>query len=1228
MTKNQNLTFITYCCLILLTVSACNNSPRNVPFPLQESEFSEPITEKLIFSKPQKLEWVNINQDSFQPIKSEKFDLDKIPSKPIVLGNPIQLLKPMKDSKFDLNSFKDTLFNLDAAPTKKLRYKMALLGQPKRTKSSLPRLKDGASDNLLKFGLDQGLSGTVYSDIKQDKNGIIWIASDDGLNSFDGEYCETFSLGQGLLSPWIIRILIDKQDQIWVRYQLNNGVSVINKKTGIIKHITTSEGLSSNSVRGIMEDKKGRIWITTDKGINVINPKDGTIKLLTKDHPLSGNSYGKIFQDSKERIWVSGKYIDMIDVKAGIIKHIPGYFNTIVEDKGGHIWFGVYSMGVLMLDEKAGVLKQVGKEQGLSNEIPFGGLTFDEKDRLWIPTINDGVYVFNVREQTYQHFSTANGLSNDKVTSIFADNQHQIWIGLNGGEANIYNVAGGGIHHLSSNDGLSNETSFYYGFAQDSLSRVWVSSLAKTGIDIIDEKNGTFKTITKEHGLSGNSANDLMTDSKGRVWIVGGASAVDVIDPMAGIISHIDSAQGIDRKFTTTLFEDSKGQIWLSRDGLYVINEKNKTLKRLPKSNGLRATVLSFAEDNEGQIWVTTENGLQVINEKEGTIKHLLMDGLTSIEYSDINKDNNGNIWIGTNGHGLIMANLNTGTITRFTIANGLPNDVIYSINERDGSIWVGTGKGLCVITPNSTKANPGENIAWNIKNYGKPQGFLRLDHNPRSSLAQDGKLWFGISDVLTLMDKPQYDTILPPTFISNVDIMGKPQNFLSNKLIQSSLQKTDTIWSMKEDTFYLKTNLPKIVEYLHENNITWQGITGPFNLPVQLKLPYNQNQVDFHFTGMYLDNMDKTRYRYILEGVDKSWSEITEKANAEYRNLLHGKYTFKVSSRGFNGKWSKPVEFEFEINPPWWLSIWAYIFYGLCVVALGYATNIFMRRRLLTIERERTRERELAQAKEIEKAYSDLKSTQAQLIQSEKLASLGELTAGIAHEIQNPLNFVNNFSEVSGELVAEMEEEMKEGNTDIALEIASDLKQNLEKINHHGKRASSIVKGMLEHSRTSSGEKELIDINALADEYLRLAYHGLRAKDSSFNADFKTDFDENLPKIEVIPQDIGRVLLNLINNAFYATKGVKNPLVEIKTASVENGILVSVRDNGTGMSEEVKAKIFQPFFTTKPTGEGTGLGLSLAYDIVTKGHGGTLEVESTEAEGTTFVIQLPITIA
>ena len=275
-------------------------------------------------------------------------------------------------------------------------------------------------------------------------------------------------------------------------------------------------------------------------------------------------------------------------------------------------------------------------------------------------------------------------------------------------------------------------------------------------------------------------------------------------------------------------------------------------------------------------------------------------------------------------------------------------------------------------------------------------------------------------------------------------------------------------------------------------------------------------------------------------------------------------------------------------------------------------------------------------QKDKVESTLSQLKSTQAQLIQSEKLASLGELTAGIAHEIQNPLNFVNNFSEVSSELVSEMNQELDKGDIKEAKEIANDISQNLEKITLHGKRASSIVKGMLEHSRTSKGVKELTDINQLADEYLRLSYHGLRAKDNTFNSDFELIADENLPKIEVIPQDMGRVLLNLINNAFWAVnekskKGETGyePKVSVKTSSLSSGegrgeVCVEIKDNGQGMSETTKAKIFQPFFTTKPTGQGTGLGLSLAYDIVTKGHGGTLEVVSKEGVGSEFMITLP----
>ncbi|MEO6695990.1 MAG: ATP-binding protein [Ignavibacteria bacterium] len=268
-------------------------------------------------------------------------------------------------------------------------------------------------------------------------------------------------------------------------------------------------------------------------------------------------------------------------------------------------------------------------------------------------------------------------------------------------------------------------------------------------------------------------------------------------------------------------------------------------------------------------------------------------------------------------------------------------------------------------------------------------------------------------------------------------------------------------------------------------------------------------------------------------------------------------------------------------------------------------------------------------------KSLEELQAAQSLLIQSEKMASLGELTAGIAHEIQNPLNFVNNFSEVSTELVDEMNIEIEKGNTEDAKLIAKGLKQNLEKINHHGKRAGDIVKAMLQHSRSSSGVKELTDINALADEYLRLAYHGLRAKDKTFNATIKTDFDESIKNINVIPQDIGRVILNLITNAFYAVTEKKDAstslagqqyeaTVEVRTKKIGDKVEVKVRDNGSGIPQKVLDKIFQPFFTTKPTGQGTGLGLSLSYDII-KAHGGELKVQTKEGEGSEFIIQLNV---
>ena len=378
-----------------------------------------------------------------------------------------------------------------------------------------------------------------------------------------------------------------------------------------------------------------------------------------------------------------------------------------------------------------------------------------------------------------------------------------------------------------------------------------------------------------------------------------------------------------------------------------------------------------------------------------------------------------------------------------------------------------------------------------------------------------------------------------------------------------------------------------------------------------EIVLKHNENYFSFEFSSLSFHNPAKNQYAYQLEGVDKGWVYSGSRRYVAYTNIDPGTYVLKVKGTNNDGVWNEEgTSITIIINPPWWLTWWAYSIYGLLLIALAIIIYRYQRQRVIRAEREKAQKKELAQAKEIEKAYTELKNTQAQLIQSEKMASLGELTAGIAHEIQNPLNFVNNFSEVSNELMEEVEEERSKNQESrdekLVSEILSDIKQNLEKINHHGKRASSIVKGMLEHSRKSSGKKEPTNINALADEYLKLAYQSLRAKDKDFNATLETNFDPSLPKINVVSQDIGRVILNLITNAFYAVnerskKGETGyePKVSITTQLTANSqLLMAIKDNGSGIPSHIKDKIFQPFFTTKPTGQGTGLGLSLAYDL------------------------------
>jgi signal transduction histidine kinase len=370
--------------------------------------------------------------------------------------------------------------------------------------------------------------------------------------------------------------------------------------------------------------------------------------------------------------------------------------------------------------------------------------------------------------------------------------------------------------------------------------------------------------------------------------------------------------------------------------------------------------------------------------------------------------------------------------------------------------------------------------------------------------------------------------------------------------------------------------------------------------------LSYDQNYLQFHFVNAQ-DSARKS-FTYLLKGLDYEWINCESCTRVQYAHLDGGDYTFLVKTNEPN---AVPDEFSFTIEGNIWHEWWfvpMLFLYFLAIVGIGvYFFVLYQFRQKLKAQR---------------------------LIHKEKMASLAELTSGIAHEIQNPLNFVTNFSQLSIELAHELKEEIDAPNADLDLvrDLTEDLIQNQQKINQHGQRASGIVKGMLEHSRSTAGERRLTDINALAEENLRRSFQNLQMKNKTVQVEYMTDFDKTLPSVKIIPQEIDRVLVNLVSNAFYAVQQKSaldsepyQPTVWVTTKKVGNEVHISVRDNGMGMSETTKVKIFQPFFTTKPTGEGTGLGLSLTYDIVTKGHGGTIEVESAEGKGTEFIVKLPL---
>ena len=1230
------------CITLWIFFSGCN-TVNTVPFPLEESEFAQPVSKPLKFTEAEPIKWFITNPDSIKPLTEKKFDFNKLPSKTFDIGEPFPLLKPLDEKKFDFNTLPDTTFNLDKLPTQKLKFKTILLGAPKIIKAGLPKYKQGASRGVMEVSLDMGLPGAGKCFL-QDKYGQLWIGTDKGLCRYDGENWTIYSVDQGLVDDNISSLIEDNNGQIWAGS--NSGeIYIFNLRAGVVKQLADTFERGGSSW-GMMMDKDEQIWaVRNGSGIIIINTKNETVKKFGTKEGLVSVGGIKILQDSRGLIWMtSGNGINVIDLRTGKNKRIKkanglnsNFFVALMQDKEDRIWLGGDG-GINIIDFKKATIKLLWKDQGILVDGFISGFMQDNDGKIWIGTSKGTAYVLEEKSEMMEKFNIVPG-QNNIIYSFLKDNHSQIWIGSVNIGCYFINLNNGRPGNFTKADGLGDNS--MWSIKEDLQGNIWIGS--RGGIDVYNSATKTIKHLGMKQGLPSEINTSLLVDSKDRIWSGGGNnSAVCIIDIKKGTIKYLGREQGLVGGNWISFHEDKMGQMWIaSNDGeVQIVNLDEKMVKRITNAPELKNNqIYILKEDSRGQVWVgITGKGVDIIDPERKTIKHLTTSQrLINNDITTFIEDSEGKMWIGTQ-KGLDAADFKNNTLTSFTTNEGLANNGIWTLNERNRNIYAGTSNGLTILTF-AAKEN-GKQQIWKATSYGKAQGLAFVDFAANSSFfSKNNKLWAGIDNqILTVIDEPKPDTVIPSPYITGINIMDNPQLFSDRPFTESEIKNIDTIWNKEKESFYLNKQLPKDTGYLQKNKIQWNGTEGPYHLPVNLQLPYNQNYLSFTFTGNHVSNPDKALYRYILEGIDKNWSPVSDKPFSEnYRDLPSGKYTLKVSSKGMNGIWSNPAAFSFTILPPWWKTWWAYLIYAL--LFLG-ALRIFSkwRERNLRFEKEKLELQVNNRTKQLQESIENLKSTQSQLIQSEKMASLGELTAGIAHEIQNPLNFVNNFSEVSVELADELKTEID--NIDINPEkkkelesLIDDLVQNQQKINFHGKRADTIVKGMLQHSRSSSGVKEPTDMNVLADEYLRLSYHGLRAKDKSFNATMKTDFDERLPKINVVSQDVGRVILNLITNAFYSvTEKMKmkmngqayEPTVWVSTKKINNSIEVRVKDNGMGVPQKVLDKIFQPFFTTKPVGQGTGLGLSLSYDII-KTHGGELKVETKEGEGAEFIIQLPV---
>ncbi|HYE58000.1 MAG TPA: ATP-binding protein, partial [Rhodothermales bacterium] len=808
------------------------------------------------------------------------------------------------------------------------------------------------------------------------------------------------------------------------------------------------------------------------------------------------------------------------------------------------------------------------------------------------------------------------GLGGDGILNLLRDRQGNLWVGTGWGGLHRLDRTAGRARLLEYN--ASRPGAFPAHRIMDMTEApdgaVW--AVSDSGLFRLDLRTLTARRHSAPGELLGYGA---FVDRDGNLWTTTYPTAEAAArlvrrDARSGRVLDVFPRPN-QRPFPSymifnAVYRDPTGILWLAMSNVGLLRFDPATgashqypVRRSPRaglSDSLdNGTAYAPVMDRDGMLWVGTSlGGLNRLDPRTGQFRSYFDRAMGIRTPGVILEDRKGRLWFGTYRNGLFMLDRRTGRNTRYTTAQGLAHDFVAGIVEDEaGFLWLNTGGGVSRFDPERRT----------FRTFGPRDGVPSVG-NPHAALGtRSGRIFFSGSNGILVFDPRALSETAAPLMLA--------------------LETASFRFPSGQDS----------TRYLYDR---------------QVDVSHDATDVMFTFNGLDYVRPDAVRYQYRLYDGDEPdgvpWTEGGALGLARYTSIPPGRYRFEVRAASADGHWSAPQRVRLVVHPPWWQTGWAYALYALAVAGLLALLVQAVRHRArqrererLREERERAKDRELAQAKEIEKAYTQLKATQQQLIQQEKLASLGALTAGIAHEIKNPLNFVNNFAQLSRELVEEIKSERGEKPelrvADVE-DVLMDLADNVARIEEHGRRADGIVKNMLMHARSGSGRREPTPLNALVEEAANLAYHGMRAQRAGVDVVLETSLDPAVGVVSVVPQEISRVVLNLAGNALYAVAARKEraggqgdgaapgesfvPTVRVSTHAVGGAVEIRVWDNGGGIPEAVRAKVFEPFFTTKPAGEGTGLGLSLSHDIVAA-HGGALGVESAGGE-TTFTLTLP----